>query len=35
VFSGVVLYGDLITETADDGSETAGTLLPGFLPGEP
>jgi hypothetical protein len=34
VFSGVVLYGDLITETGDDGSEPTGTLIPGFLPGE-
>jgi hypothetical protein len=32
--SGVVLYGDLITEIGGDGDETAGTLLPGFLPGE-
>jgi hypothetical protein len=32
--SGVVLYGDLISEIGGDGSEAAGTLLPGFLPGD-
>jgi hypothetical protein len=32
--SGVVLYGDLITESGADGSEAVGTLLPGFLPGD-
>jgi hypothetical protein len=34
VFSSVVLYGDLVTEVGSDGEEAAGTLLPGFLPGE-